>query len=260
MFAKYSLAIIAIAFNVLCVLSAPANDFVDVTALPDGIKPCKEDENINTCIRDVMQSMIKRSKDGVPELNIRPTDPLIQEKSNLQFENNFVQGKMALRNVRIVGLSKSTVDKTEFERNGDKVKFTTYTRTPKLQVDGSYKAEVFVNNNKMSSKGIFNVTITDISAKTETEAELYERDGHSYMRITKFNIDPTLGDMHVYATGLVPDKALNDALLDLANQNWRQVYKSVVPETRSTWEPIFLKNANEFFAHLPFDLLLINKQ
>lgn len=114
-----------------------------------------------------MQSMIKRSKDGVPELNIRPIDPLIQEKSNLQFENNFVQGKMALRNVRIVGLSKSTVDKTEFERNGDKVKFTTYTRTPKLQVDGSYKAEVFVNNNKMSSKGIFNVTISKFDIKID---------------------------------------------------------------------------------------------
>ncbi|XP_073823047.1 protein takeout-like [Musca autumnalis] len=259
MFAKFSILVIA-SLTVCGVLSAPANDFHDVSALPDGISACKEDENLNTCIRDVMQAMVKRSKDGVPELNIRPTDPLIQEKSNFQFDNSFVTGRMALKNVKIVGLSNTMVDKTEFVRNGDKVKVTTYTRTPKLQVDGSYKAEVFINNNQMNSKGVFNVTISNINAKTETEGELYERDGHTYLRITKFNIDPTLGDMHVYATGLVADKALNDALVDLANQNWRQVYKSVIPETRSTWEPIFLKNANEFFAHLPFDLLLINKQ
>lgn len=119
----------------------------------------------------------------------------------------------------------------------------------------------------------------DIDVIAQPEAELYERDGHKYMRVTKFNIEPTLGNMKFYATGLVPDAILSespdiasgnlnifiiilcffladDAILEFVNQNWRTVYKSLIPETRSTWEPEFLKVSNEYFSHLPFDLIL----
>lgn len=112
-----------------------------------------------------MQAMIKRSKDGVPELNIRPIDPLIQDKSNLQFENGFVQGKISLRDVKVVGLSNTVVDKADFVKDGNNVKLTTYSKTPRLEVEGSYKADVFINNNKMSSKGNFNVNISKFFMK-----------------------------------------------------------------------------------------------
>ena len=42
-----------------------------------------------------------------------------------------------------------------------------------------------------------------------TESELYERDGKKYARALNFNIEPTLGDMRFYATGLVPDPLLS---------------------------------------------------
>ncbi|XP_013099806.1 uncharacterized protein LOC106082045 [Stomoxys calcitrans] len=258
MLTKISILILIVGCNALSVYSAPSNDYKDVTALPEGASGCKNDDTLNECVRSALQEMAKRGKNGVPELNIPPIDPLVQELLTMQFENNFVQGKISVKNLRTIGLSKTVVEKVDFKKQGDKILFTGYNRIPKLKVDGQYKAEIFINNNKMSAKGAFNATMTDIEAKVESEGELYERDGRSYVRITKFNIDPEIGNMRVSATGLVPDPILNDALVELANQNWRQAYKSVIPETRSTWEPLVLKYINDLFDHLPFDLLVID--
>lgn len=109
--------------------------------------------------------------------------------------------------------------------------------------------------------------------------ELYERNGHTYVRLTKLEIEPKVGDMRIYANGLVPDPALSkytdlqrlmvyvfktelsvyftdDVILDFINQYWHQLYTAMLPETLAIWEPIMLKLGNDFFAALPFDLLI----
>lgn len=50
----------------------------------------------------------------------------------------------------------------------------------------------------------------DVSFRTRTLGELYERDGHTYVRLTKLEIEPKVGDMRIYASGLVPDPALSE--------------------------------------------------
>lgn len=53
-------------------------------------------------------------------------------------------------------------------------------------------------------------TPVDVSFRTRTLGELYERDGHTYVRLTKLEIEPKVGDMRIYANGLVPDPALSE--------------------------------------------------
>lgn len=48
----------------------------------------------------------------------------------------------------------------------------------------------------------------------------------------------------------------DDVILDFINQYWRQLYTAMLPETMAIWEPIMLKLGNDFFAALPFDLLI----
>lgn len=52
--------------------------------------------------------------------------------------------------------------------------------------------------------------VVDVSFRTRTLGELYERDGHTYVRLTKLEIEPKVGDMRIYASGLVPDPALSE--------------------------------------------------
>ncbi|XP_065356923.1 protein takeout-like [Calliphora vicina] len=257
MFSKLNVLIV-LSLNVWLVLAAPqVHNFKEISEIPSDIPVCSEkDLNINECIRNAYQQMIPRAKNGIPELNIPPMDPLEVDKTNYEFANSIIQGKVALRNLKINGLSDTIINSVDFKKDGDNIKMEVKSLTPKLFIEGKYKAEVKINDARMNSKGVFNLTMTDIDVIAQPEAELYERDGHKYMRITKFNIEPTLGNMKFYATGLVPDAILNDAILEFVNQNWRTVYKSLIPETRSTWEPEFLKVSNEYFSHLPFDLIL----
>lgn len=232
-------------------------DFKPVSELPVDIPTCEQgDININECIKRAFQQVTPRLKDGIKELNIPPMDPFIIERNNFEVRSSFAQGRVQVRNVRIFGISEGTVRKVDYRMDGDKVHMGLATQMPRLYIEGNYKADMMINELKMTPKGYFNVTMSDLVLSSESEGELYERDGHTYLRLTKFNFEPEIGDMQIYASNLVPDPALNAVILDFVNQNWRQVYKIMLPQTRSTWEPMFLRVMNAFFGAVPFDLFI----
>ncbi|XP_061398832.1 uncharacterized protein LOC133334534, partial [Musca vetustissima] len=224
----------------------------------DGIPSCPEDNSIDDCIRNAFNYMIHTSIKGVPDLNIPPIDPMRINKLNVQFSNNLIRGKAAIRNITVAGISKSEFKRVHYERKGKDVKLNVHFQLPLLKLTGKYRAEVVINNARFSSKGLFNISLIDIDSKSEHYAQLYERDGHTFMTLNSVDVEPTLGDMKIYATGLVPDPALNAALLEIVNSQWRIIYRSAVVSTRSTWLPILLNYTNNFFSHLPFDLLVTN--
>jgi Haemolymph juvenile hormone binding protein (JHBP) len=44
---------------------------------------------------------------------------------------------------------------------------------------------------------------------------------------------------------------------DFFNQNWRVLYKEMIPETKRQWEPILLEITNKLFGQIPFRRLLL---
>ncbi|XP_053958617.1 uncharacterized protein LOC128863474 [Anastrepha ludens] len=232
-------------------------DFKPVSELPADIPTCEQgDININECIKRAFQKLTPRLKDGIKELNIPPMDPFIIERNNIDVSGSFAQGRVQVRNVRVFGISEGDVQKVNFNLDGNNVRMELVTKMPRLYVEGNYKADLKINEVKMTPKGYFNVTMTDLLLSSESEGELYERDGHTYLRLTKFNFEPEIGDMQIYASNLVPDPSLNAVILDFVNQYWRQVYKIMLPQTRDTWEPMFLRVMNLFLGAIPFDLFI----
>ncbi|XP_075149771.1 uncharacterized protein LOC142223806 isoform X2 [Haematobia irritans] len=229
-----------------------------IIKLPDNVPTCPEDDNINECIQDALNFIIRSTRNGFPELNIRPIDPLMVSKLNVHFSNNLIRGKASVRNVTVTGLSQSAVRKIHYQRNAKDIKVHLHYQGPIIQIAGQYKADVTLNNAKFLARGQFNISMIDFDAKSEHIGVLYERDGHLFLKWTKIHVEPTLGDMKIYATGLVPEPALNNALLEIINSNWRILYRSVVTSTQSTWEPIIKNYYNEFLSHLPFDALITN--
>lgn len=104
--------------------------------------------------------MLRNTKNGFPELNIQAIDPFVVNKLNVQFSNNLIRGKAAIRNVKAYGLSKSTVRKIQYQRKDKNVKLNVHYQLPLLELTGQYRAEVFINNAKFSSKGEFNISLS----------------------------------------------------------------------------------------------------
>ncbi|XP_030377198.1 uncharacterized protein LOC115626085 [Scaptodrosophila lebanonensis] len=240
-------------------LELPPVEFKPVKSLPADIPTCSENDlNINDCIKQAFQKLTPRMKYGISELNIPPMDPFELGKSSYNYNSGLLQGRIAMRNVVVHGLSDGIVDKVDFRLRNGSVRLDVVSHVPHMYVEGNYKADIKLNNLNLTPKGSFNVTLTDVRMRARPTGELYERDGHTYLRLTKIETEPRVGDMRINASGLVPDPALNDVILDFINQYWRQLYQAMLPETLAAWQPLMLKSANDFFGALPFDLILTN--
>ncbi|KAH8255496.1 hypothetical protein KR038_004736 [Drosophila bunnanda] len=235
----------------------PHVEFKPVRELSNDIPTCREgDLNINECIKQGLQQITPRMKYGISELNIPPLDPFEMGKSSYNYNAGVLQGRISMKKVVVRGLSDGIVDKVDFRLKNRRVRMEILSHVPQLLVEGLYKADIKLNDLKLNPKGAFNVTMTNVAMRARPMGELYDRDGHTYLRLTKLETEPKVEDLHFYANGLVPDPALNDVILDFINQYWRQLYQAMLPETLATWQPMILKSTNDFFAALPFDMLV----
>ncbi|KAM7352964.1 circadian clock-controlled protein daywake-like [Cochliomyia hominivorax] len=250
----FNIFIVLSSFNILVIYAVES--LVTEAAFKDIPNCSAKDENINECLLRVVAEMIPRSKNGIPELNIPAMDPFVVNKTTYIFSHPLVQGKVSVRNAKIYGFSKMKTTNLDYKRQGDKMFVKVKSHVPDLYVEGMYKAKIKVNNANIASRGSFNVTFDDIDVAIDMKFDLYEKDGHRYMRLKSYNFDPTVGNMKFYAGGLLPEPLLNDALLEFINENWRPIYKTLIPETRAAWEPEIIKLATEYFSHIPVDAVI----
>lgn len=105
--------------------------------------------------------MTPRLRNGIEELNIPPMDPFLLEKSSYQYSNGIVQGRIAMKNVKIYGLSEGIVKDVDFQMKDGEIKMKMITNVPKLLIEGAYKADMKINDLKMTPKGYFNVSMSE---------------------------------------------------------------------------------------------------
>lgn len=56
---------------------------------------------------------------------------------------------------------------------------------------------------------LFVIHIADINLVSRTEGDIIVVNGKEYVKLTKFDVSPTFGDVKVHATGLFPDQELS---------------------------------------------------
>uniref|UniRef100_A0A1A9VIU4 Uncharacterized protein n=1 Tax=Glossina austeni TaxID=7395 RepID=A0A1A9VIU4_GLOAU len=228
--------------------------------LPEHLRDirCREDDPaLNECIRKALQRGIHFFKTGIPAINVPVVDPFHIHKVNYQFSNNVIKGKIRLRNINVKGLSDITVKNVDYSRKRNHVHIIVDAAMPRLIIEGNHRADVVINNVKILSNGSFSLTLINLVVKVIMDTELYERDGHEHDRVLKVNFDINADDMKIKAGGLLPEPALNDAIVDFINENWRQLYKIIFAEARPMWEPTAVKFVNDYTSYIPHDLLIL---
>ncbi|XP_001356131.2 uncharacterized protein Jhbp13 [Drosophila pseudoobscura] len=215
---------------------------------------CSTDEDkLGDCIKEIFNTVTPRLKDGNPELKIPPYEPFHLNRTSFQYSSGTVNGRITVRNAKIYGFAANTAKQVSIKVNGDKVKLRLVTYMPKMNIVGSYKADMQVNQLQLKPKGEFNVTLMDVETTTLTEGELYEKDGHRFLRLTGIETKPKIGDLTIKANGIFPDPELDQIALNVANQYWRDIYGIMLPETRQYWQPLLLRMFNESLELVPID-------
>lgn len=63
-------------------------------------------------------------------------------------------------------------------------------------------------------------------------------------------------NIHFDIGGLFPDPDVNEFAVAFLNQVWESVYRQILPQLKSIWEPATLDMINKIFSRVPYRRLL----
>lgn len=82
--------------------------------------------------------------------------------------------------------------------------------TPKISVQGQYKAEFKFNEIKLQPKGNFTVIMIGTKSRNVMEGEFVKNNTERYLKLKSMNIvSPEIEDMKIRVSGLFPDPRLS---------------------------------------------------
>lgn len=143
----------------------------------------------------------------MPEIGFKAMDPYSDERISMQFKQVAgFDGSLEVKNFRFYGLARAQVRgvKSQFKSNSMELEVDMF--FPRLFTEGSYKSEAAMRSGlKFSSKGDYNISMTEVATVWKIKGNLFNVNGDDYMKITNFDMVPTVGDMKIAASGIFPD-------------------------------------------------------
>jgi len=140
---------LAVAVSGANLRSKRASDFV----LPDNVITCQlNSPDRDRCIKEGIQLMLPRLKNGMAELNIPPLEPFQINNTKVSFrrgEDMF--GQLQIRHSTVHGITRAVVKDVKTNFTGKHLETIGEVFFPKIFAEGSYKGEGHFRNFKISS-------------------------------------------------------------------------------------------------------------
>lgn len=222
--------------------------------LPSYIQVCKRDPNtLDDCVKNSIDDLRPRMKDGIPELGVPSMDPLfIEEINGLTADNTPIRATG--RNIKVTGASGFKIKKLSVESDTLKIKVTVY--FDKLHFEGEYSLDVKALLS-LQGEGTLVADAVGCTAVLTIIPKVFTVDGQEYMKFKKIIADITIKDYKVELKGLFNgDKTLGKAANDIINQNKGELLRATKPHLEKTVEKHLLDVANKVVEGLTLDQVL----
>jgi hypothetical protein len=225
---------------------------------PDIFEPCATSRpDFEDCAKRNLQTAVTNFSAGVPELDIPPFDPIFVPVVLVDYKQENAEGKMIVRNSKVHGLKDGEI--LGFRSNfvdPSNLLIEVDLRFPSLFVEGEYKAQGKIVGFPLGGKGVYNISMSDVSATCQVQGDLVTIAGDRYLKVRHVNMLPEVGDMKTYASNLFTGSdELNNAALRFINQYWPAFYKELLPFAAEGWD-VFLRGVlNKLFLQVPFDTI-----
>uniref|UniRef100_A0A336LDT5 CSON007789 protein n=1 Tax=Culicoides sonorensis TaxID=179676 RepID=A0A336LDT5_CULSO len=158
-----------------------------------------------------------------------------------------------MMNAKCIGLCKGRVRNVKSRVNDTNLSILMSMFFPKVTIQGKFKGETRLGESKLVSNGHVNITGNLISTSFKISGSLQQNN----MVINEVQIARNeVKGMRTQATGLSNDEDLNALVLEFVNQNWEALYLQFFPQIKILFEPLLKDLANDFFAQIPYDVLM----
>lgn len=225
---------------------------------PSIFEPCDNSgPDFGDCAKQNLQTAVLNFSAGVPELDIPPFDPIFVPVVLLDYKRENAEGKMIIRNTKVYGLKDGEI--LDFRANlsdPSNLLIEVDFRLPSVFVEGQYKAQGKIVYFPVGGKGVYNISLSEVTGTWEVQGELVTIAGDQYLQVRHVNILPEVGDMKIYASNFFTgNEELNNAALQIVNTYWHAFYKEMLPFAAKGWDEFLSGVLNKLFLQVPFNTI-----
>lgn len=121
---------------------------------------------------------------------------------------------------------------------------------------GSYLVEGKVLLLPITGNGPFNLTTYNLNIKIRLEGDFVDHNNKKYIVLKQFKTDVTMDKFTIKLENLFNgNKLLGDAMNQLLNENWSELYKELAPAFVDVFGKNIMNGANKVFAKNSIDKL-----
>lgn len=239
---------------VLLVLAFVCVQSIYCKSLPSYLKSCKrKDPALNKCVKEMLETLIKRSPKGLPELKIPQMEPFVIPKVTVdQGSSEAVNLKATFNDLTTTGLTKAQVTDVKVVLEPEP-SFDFAFHIPALRMESNYIIDGKVLVVPIKGSGRSDVNLTDVTGRVKLGAKFVEKNGKKHIQLTKRDMELGTKNAHFHFDNLFDgNKELGETTNTFINENWREIYKEVKPvvaETIANVARTYLKNVLDEYSY-----------
>ncbi|XP_015604907.1 protein takeout [Cephus cinctus] len=227
-----------------------------IAEVPSYIHICgRKDPQLNDCIIKSVEALRGNLRNGIPELDVPPVEPMKFKKIALSDTPNF---RAIAQDVKLYGLSDFTVTSLKTDLNNKRIDLNVIFKDIKLNAEYDVSARIVV---PIAGTGPIEIVADGVAAKVTLKFQLVNHKGKTYMYFPSITIKLTIKD---YISHFVPREGENSPLangINAALSNGRQeIIETITPNLEKVISEQILEYANKICKHFTYEELFPDRE
>lgn len=223
--------------------------------VPSYFKVCgAKNPHLDDCVIESVASLKEQLRDGIPELDIPPADPLVIGKIVLVDMPNF---HAVGRNVQLRGLSNFHISHLHVDL--EKHQIDLEVQFPECNMDALYNitAKILV---PIVGTGPIRLSSKNVIAKVHMVFKLVEHDGKRYIYFPLMTTRLELNDYKFDFEAENFDKTLQDAMKQAFGSSREEILEAMKPNVEKAISQMCLNMSNKICKHFTYDELFPDRE
>ncbi|XP_003699596.2 uncharacterized protein LOC100875174 [Megachile rotundata] len=210
--------------------------------------------NLDDCILNSVSSLREKLRQGIPDLDIPPVEPLKIAEMKLTDQPTF---KAVATNISISGLLTYHVNHLHYDLKKQQIDLDV--RFDNIKLDALYNvdAKILV---PINGKGPLTLTTKDAGAKVRLFFKFAERGGKKYVYFSSMTIDLDIKDYDVKFKADNFEQSLQDAIGQALGDSHQEILTAAKPNLEKGISELVLNMANKICTHFTFDELFPDRE
>ncbi|KAL6428586.1 hypothetical protein ACFW04_007900 [Cataglyphis niger] len=220
--------------------------------IPSYINVCgRRDPNLDQCIINNVNNLKSKICEGIPELNIPPSDPIVIDELVI---SNTTNTKIFLRDTKMKGLCDFDIKFFHFDLNT--LHFDVNLSFGLMQMNSTYDFDVHILV-PLAHKGQVYITTDNVDAQGAIDLKVATKGGKRYMYMSKIKLNLDIKGYNAKYDELNERELsqLNEIINNFIGNNQEEVIKSFKPVLEEVISKRILLVSNDIVKHFTYEEL-----